>query len=138
MTRRVIDMADIRRSSYEAAWREFCSLPGLTPDEKVNGPNMLHWYIQVMIEVGERDPSKIAKAAIGMMREYEQILRSKARLTCAAAIPFPYNEKLCPETGAGRSGSVSVRRSQAAAHRNASEILKILRHFENRNFMAQI
>ena len=117
MTERVIDVADIKRSAYEIAWREFCSLPGLTPDEKVGGPNMLHWYIQVMTEVGERDPSKIAKAAIGMMREYEQILRSKARLTCAAAIPFPYNEKICPDTGSGRSASVSVHRSQGAAQR---------------------
>jgi len=28
-------------------------------------------------EVGERDPSKIAKSALGMIREYEQIMRSK-------------------------------------------------------------
>ena len=117
MTRRVIDMADIKRSSYEAAWREFCSLPGLTPDEKMNGPDKLRWYIQVMTEVGERDPSKIAKAAIGMMREYEQILQSKARLTSAAAIPFPYNENVCVDTGSGRSASVSVHRSQGAAQR---------------------
>jgi len=33
-----------------------------------------------MVEVGERDPSKIARAAIGMLREYEQILRSQARV----------------------------------------------------------
>ena len=44
----------------------------MTPDEKVSGPDRLRWYIQVMVEVGERDPSKIARAAIGMLREYEQ------------------------------------------------------------------
>jgi hypothetical protein len=34
-----------------------------------------------MAAVGERDPIKIAKSALGMMREYEQIVRSKARVT---------------------------------------------------------
>jgi hypothetical protein len=87
MTRQGIDMSDIKRSAYEVAWHEFCSLPGLTPDEKASGPNMLRWYIQVMTEVGERDPSKIAKASIGMMREYEQILRSRARIACEPRRP---------------------------------------------------
>jgi hypothetical protein len=36
-----------------------------------------------MVEVGERDPSKIARAAIGMLREYEQVLRSQARVESA-------------------------------------------------------
>lgn len=71
--------ADLRRSAYEIAWQEYCSLPGLTPDEKIIGPNKLRWYIQVMAEVDERDPSKIAKSALGMIRECEQIMRSKAR-----------------------------------------------------------
>lgn len=38
----------------------------------------------VLAEVGERDPLKIAKSAMGMLREYEQILRSKAR---TASVP---------------------------------------------------
>jgi len=52
----------------------------MTPYEKRSGPNRLRWYIEVVIETGERDPSRIAKACIGMLREYEQIARSKARL----------------------------------------------------------
>jgi hypothetical protein len=72
--------ADFVRSSYEIAWQKYCSLPGLMPGEKMSGPNKLRWYIQVMAEVGERDPSKIAKSALGMIREYEQIRRSKARV----------------------------------------------------------
>ena len=75
--------ADLVRSSYEIAWQEYCSLPGLTPDEKISGPNKLRFYIQVLGEVGERDPSKIAKSALGMIREYEQIRRSKARVAAA-------------------------------------------------------
>jgi hypothetical protein len=33
-----------------------------------------------MAEVGERDPSKIAKSALGLMRQDEQIMRSKVRV----------------------------------------------------------
>ena len=72
--------ADICRSAYKIAWEDFCALPNLTPDEKASGPRRLRWYIHIMVEVGERDPSKIAKAAMGMLREYEQILRSQARV----------------------------------------------------------
>jgi hypothetical protein len=52
----------------------------MTPDEKRAGPDRLHWYIEVMIETGERDPLKIAKASVGMLRQHEQIARSKARV----------------------------------------------------------
>ena len=72
--------AEIIRAAYDVAWREFTALRGLTPDEKMNGPNKLRWYIHIMTEVGERNPVKIARSALGMMREYEQITRSKARL----------------------------------------------------------
>lgn len=67
-------------AAYEAAWQEFLKLPGLTPDEKSRGPNQLRWYIRLMTAVGERDPSKIARSALGMMRQYDQISRSKARI----------------------------------------------------------
>jgi len=80
MTVNEINAGDISRSAYEIAWEEFRSAPSMTPDEKVSGPGRLRWYIQVMVEVGERDPAKIARAAIGMLREYEQILRSQARV----------------------------------------------------------
>jgi hypothetical protein len=73
-------LADITRSAYDIAWRDFSALPNLTPDEKASGPRRLYWYIRLMVEVGERDPAKIAKAAMGMLREYEQILRSQARV----------------------------------------------------------
>ena len=33
-----------------------------------------------MTAVGERDPSKIARSALGMTRQYEQITRSKSRV----------------------------------------------------------
>lgn len=77
--------AYIERRAYEIAWYEFSALRELTPDEKVSGPNKLRWFIHVLAEVGERDPLKIAKSAMGMLREYEQILRSKAR---TASVPL--------------------------------------------------
>jgi hypothetical protein len=83
MTENGISAGDICRSAYEIAWEDFRSSPAMTPDEKASGPDRLRWYIQIMVEVGERDPSKIAKAAIGMLREYEQILRSQARVESA-------------------------------------------------------
>ena len=71
--------ADIKRAAYEIAWREFNRLPGLTPDRKNKRSDKLRWYIQVVVEIGEQDPSKIASLALGMIREYEQILRSKGQ-----------------------------------------------------------
>jgi len=81
MTTRGNATADLVCSSYEIAWQEYSTLPGLTPDEHMFGPDKLRSYIQVMADVGERDPIKIAKSALGMMREYEQVVRSKARVT---------------------------------------------------------
>jgi len=67
-------IGDIQRRAYELAWHDFRVVPQLS------GPEKLRSYINVLIDVGERDPFKIAKAALGMMREYEQILHSKARV----------------------------------------------------------
>ena len=66
--------------SYELAWHDFRVVPHLTPDEKASGPEKLRSYIKVLIDVGERDPIRIAKAALALTREYEQTLHSRARL----------------------------------------------------------
>ena len=71
---------DLLRTAYAIAWEEFTNSKGLTPDERASGPNKLRWYIQVLAEAGERDPEKIAVLALGMIREYEQIVRSKGRV----------------------------------------------------------
>ena len=68
------------RSSYEIAWQEYHGLPGPTPDEIMFGPDRLRSYIKAIANSGETDPVKIAKSALGMLREYEQIARSKMRL----------------------------------------------------------
>jgi hypothetical protein len=81
MTAKETGVADIKRAAYEIAWREYCSVPGLTPDETMFGPDKLRSYIQSMADTGELDPSQIAKSAMGMMRQTEQTFRSKARIT---------------------------------------------------------
>ena len=80
MSVRETGAADIKRAAYEIAWLEFSRQPGLTPDEKMNGPDRLRSYIGVVVEIGEHDPIRIAQLSLGMIREYEQILRSKARI----------------------------------------------------------
>lgn len=72
--------AEIIRAAYEVAWREFNAQADLTPDELMTGPTKLRRYIAVVIEGGERDPRKIAQSALGMIRDYEQIARSTARV----------------------------------------------------------
>lgn len=86
MTARESEITTIKREAYSLAWREFCALPSLSPDEKASGPKLLSSYVEIMAEAGERDPSKIARAAIAMLREYEQILRSKAHLAGNTAL----------------------------------------------------
>jgi hypothetical protein len=71
--------AEITHGAYEIAWQEFTNFAGLSVDVRRMG-NQLRWYIRLMIAVGERDPSKIAKSALGMTRQYEQITRSKSRV----------------------------------------------------------
>ena len=71
---------ELRNRAYAIACKEFSRAHGLTPDEKRIGPDRLRWYIQVLIEARHTDPSKIADLAQGMMRQYEQIVRSKARV----------------------------------------------------------
>ena len=73
-------VADLERDAYAIAWEEFNKNETMTPDEIMFGPNRLRWYIKLLCEVGERDPAKIANNALGMLREYEQILRSRSRL----------------------------------------------------------
>ncbi len=72
--------AEIKRAAYEIAWQEFSRQPGLTPDEKIGGPDRLRSYIGAVVEIGEHDPIRIAQLSLGMIREYELILRSKARV----------------------------------------------------------
>ena len=72
--------AEITHTAYKIAWKEFINSTGFSANERRTGTNQLRWYIRLMIAVGERDPSKIARSALGMTRQYEQIARSKSRV----------------------------------------------------------
>lgn len=75
-----IRLDDIADAAYEAAWREFADMCDLTPDEKISGPNKLRLYIWLIMAAGERNPAEIAQSALGMLRQDEQVIRSRARL----------------------------------------------------------
>lgn len=77
---------EVLRAAYALAWQKFKGMESLTPDELQYGPSRLRWYIKVMAEIGERDPAKIANSALGMVREYEQISRSRARIESAVRL----------------------------------------------------
>ena len=72
--------SELADKAYSIAWREFRKIGTSTPDEITFAPRRLRWYVQIMTAVGERYPKKIATAALGMLRQYEQISRSKARV----------------------------------------------------------
>lgn len=80
------ELGVIIRTAYSQAWVKFNHLPDLTPDEKRYGSDQLRYDIELLVANGERDPEKIANAALCIMREKEQVARSKARV---AALDFP-------------------------------------------------
>ena len=80
MTNLEASTSELADKAYSIAWREFRKIETSTPDEITFAPRRLRWYVQVMTVVGERDPKKIATAALGMLRQYEQISRSRARV----------------------------------------------------------
>jgi hypothetical protein len=111
MSSKKIGAVDLVRSSYEIAWREYSALPGLTPDENMFWPDKLRSYIQVMADEGEQDPIKIARSALGMVREYEQIARSKTRVKLRAAevgVDRLITNLQCNRKKPGRGGGTSA------------------------------
>ena len=80
MTNLEASTSELADKAYSIAWREFRKIKTSTPDEITFAPRRLRWYVQIMTVVGERDPKKIATAALGMLRQYEQISRSRARV----------------------------------------------------------
>lgn len=78
----VTDGNEIVRAAYWLAWKEFQSIPQ-TPDEKRGGPLRLQQHIRQLVDGGTRDPDQIAAKALGLLREAEQIARSKARVMSA-------------------------------------------------------
>jgi hypothetical protein len=79
------ERAVIARAAFEITWAEFQRFEQLTPDEKASGPRKLREYIEILVATGEQNPEKIARCALGLVREYEQIARSRGRLAFQAS-----------------------------------------------------
>lgn len=77
----------IVQAAYRRAWSSYINLPDLTPVERLMGPQKLRDYIEVLVSSGESDPEKIARSALGLVREYEQIHRSYARISSPSIEP---------------------------------------------------
>lgn len=84
MSSEEIGRTRIAREAYEIAWARFIAIPALTPDEMMSGPDKLRDHIRLMVNAGESEPTKIAQNALGMLRQKEQILRSKAQVAAAS------------------------------------------------------
>jgi hypothetical protein len=79
--------SEIVQSAYRAAWNSYIAFQDLSPDERRYGPRRLREYINTLVRSGERDPNKIAISALGLIREYEQINRSWARISSSSSEP---------------------------------------------------
>lgn len=77
----------VLRAAYQKAWMSLASDRTLTPDERAHGPNRLREYIHTLVESGATDPIRVADDALGLLRQYEQILRSQARIESPSLTP---------------------------------------------------
>jgi hypothetical protein len=77
----------ITRAAYAIAWAGISKFKHLTPDERMSGPGKLKEYVEILVATGEENPEKIACCALGLIREYEQIARSKARFASPSIQP---------------------------------------------------
>ena len=80
MTTKENGTADLVCSSYEIAWQEYSTLPGLTPDEHMFGPDKLRSYIQVMADLESATRSR-SQVCLGNDATIRAIVRSKAGVT---------------------------------------------------------
>jgi hypothetical protein len=75
-----VDQITLAKTAYEIAWQQFTATVGLSPDELALGPSRIRQFIEISITGGETDPARVAASALGLLRQGEQILQSKARL----------------------------------------------------------
>jgi hypothetical protein len=80
------DIKALAEVSYAIAWKSFTTFVHLSPRGKRSASQKLREYIDVLVTTGERDPEKIGQASLGLLREYEQIIRSQARVTASPSL----------------------------------------------------
>lgn len=76
----VIEIDEIELAAFRTASREFKQSVDLTPDEDRGMRAKLREYIHTLRACGETDPQKMASAAVALVRQFEQVLRSQERI----------------------------------------------------------
>ena len=77
----------ISRAAYQKAWQWLVSEATLTPDERLYAPNRLRQYIRSLINMGETNADRAAHQAIGLVRQFETILRSRSEIDSPSIEP---------------------------------------------------
>lgn len=80
------DREEIVRAAYNRAWEDFERIAQTLPERRL-APQRLRQHVQALFESGERDPEKIGVAALGRLRDAEQVERSRTRVIRSNDIP---------------------------------------------------
>lgn len=71
---------ELASAAYQQGWHHLITTD-MTPDERDHAPRLLHSHVWRLINAGAYDAGEIANAALGRMRQDEQLSQSRARLT---------------------------------------------------------
>lgn len=71
---------ELAAAAYQRGWQHLITAE-MTPDERAHAPRLLHSHVWRLINAGGCDAGDIADAALGRMRQDEQLSQSRARLT---------------------------------------------------------
>jgi len=70
---------ELASAAYQKGWQHLITTD-MTPDERDHAPRLLHTHVWRLINAGAYDARDIANAALGRMRQDEQLSQSRARL----------------------------------------------------------
>jgi hypothetical protein len=70
---------ELATAAYQRGWQQLITAP-MSPDERDHAPRLLHNHVWRLVNSGAKDARAIAEAALGRMRQDEQIGQSAARL----------------------------------------------------------
>ena len=70
---------ELAAAAYQRGWQHLITTE-MTPDERDHAPRLLHDHVWRLINAGANEVGDIAAAALGRMRQDEQLSQSRARL----------------------------------------------------------
>ena len=70
---------ELASAAYQKGWRHLIT-DEMSPDERDHAPRLLHTHVWRLINAGACNAGDIANAALGRMRQDEQLSQSGARL----------------------------------------------------------